>query len=137
MSGKNIEALNKFIEEAKEVYYCNLSLNNIPDPSTLKELQNLITLDLARNKIKNIAIFTQEDNFTKLKYLDLSNNKVSEFPNFVLPALEYLDVSHNKLEKINEGWKGHQNIKILKSIENKFKSLAPFKDLPRLEELYL
>jgi hypothetical protein len=24
MSGKNIEALNKFIEEAKEIYYCNL-----------------------------------------------------------------------------------------------------------------
>jgi Leucine-rich repeat (LRR) protein len=54
MSGKNIEALNKFIEEAKEVYYCNLSNNNIPDPTALKELQNLIRLDLSNNKIKNI-----------------------------------------------------------------------------------
>ena len=71
MSGKNIEALNKFIEEAKEVYYCNLSSNNIPDPTPLKELQNLITLDLSKNKIKNIIIFTQEENFSKLKYLDL------------------------------------------------------------------
>jgi hypothetical protein len=33
MSGKNIEALNKFIEEAKEVYTCNLSNNSIPDPT--------------------------------------------------------------------------------------------------------
>jgi len=71
MSGKNIEALNKFIEEAKEIYNCNLSQNNIPDPSTLKELHNLIRLDLGKNKIKNITVFTQEENFTKLKYLDL------------------------------------------------------------------
>jgi Leucine-rich repeat (LRR) protein len=58
MSGKNIEALNKFIEEAKDVYYCIMSSNNIPDPTSLKELQNLITLDLGKNKIKNITIFT-------------------------------------------------------------------------------
>jgi Leucine-rich repeat (LRR) protein len=58
MSNKNIEQLNKFIEEAKEVYYCNLANNNIPDPTNLKELQNLITLDLARNKVKNITVFT-------------------------------------------------------------------------------
>ena len=58
MSAKGVEAVNKFIEEAKEVYYCNLSQNNIQDPTTLKELQNLITLDLGRNKVKNITIFT-------------------------------------------------------------------------------
>ena len=38
MSGKNIEQLNKTIEEAKEVYNCNLSSNNIGDPSALREL---------------------------------------------------------------------------------------------------
>lgn len=54
MSNKGIEALNKFIEEAKEVYKCNLAGNNIPDPTCLKELQNLIHLDLSRNKVKNI-----------------------------------------------------------------------------------
>lgn len=48
-----------------------------------------------------------------------------------------MDVSHNKLEKVNEAWQGHQNIKVLKSIENKFKSLAPFKNMPKLEELYV
>lgn len=63
MSSKNIEALNKFIEEAKEVYYCDLSGNNIPDPTCLKELQNLIRLDLARNKIKAVNIFTMEETF--------------------------------------------------------------------------
>lgn len=58
MSSRGVEALNKFIEEAKEVYNCNLSSNNIPDPSNLKEFQNLIHLDLGKNKIKNITIFT-------------------------------------------------------------------------------
>lgn len=38
MSGKNIEQLNKTIEEAKEVYILNLALNNIADPSAMKEL---------------------------------------------------------------------------------------------------
>jgi len=31
MSHKNIDALNKFIEEAKEVYHVNLEHNNIGD----------------------------------------------------------------------------------------------------------
>lgn len=64
MSGKNIEQLNKTIgDEAKEVYRCILSNNNIADPSILKELSNLVHLDLSANKIKNVAIFTVEDNF--------------------------------------------------------------------------
>lgn len=32
---------------------------------------------------------------------------------------------------------GHQSIVILKSAENKFKNLAPFKEMAKLEELYL
>ena len=77
MNGKNIEVVNKVIEEAKEVYNCNLAGNNIADPTALKELHNLIMLDLARNKVKNVVIFTQEENFHKLKYLDLQNNKLT------------------------------------------------------------
>jgi hypothetical protein len=58
-------------------------------------------------------------------------------PGFTLPALEYLDISHNKLEKMAEAWTGHGNIKVMKSVENKFKTLAVFKNMPKLEELYL
>ena len=66
MSSRNIEALNKAIEEAKEVYKCNLSGNNIVDPTALKELSNLRHLDLARNKVKNVAIFCLEETFMNL-----------------------------------------------------------------------
>jgi Leucine-rich repeat (LRR) protein len=104
MSNRNIEQLNKAIEEAKEVYIMNLSVNNIADPSALKELHNLIHIDLSKNKVKNVSIFTNEESFPQLKYLDLSSNKFPDFAAFKCPKLEYLDISNNKLEKINEGW---------------------------------
>jgi hypothetical protein len=54
-------------------------------------------------------------------------------PAFKLPKLEYLDISYNKLEKVNDGWSGHANIRIFKTIDNKFKSLSQFKAMPKLE----
>ena len=71
MSGKNIDALNKTVEEAKEVLICNLNTNGIPDPSCLMELQNLQHLDLGNNKVKNLNIFITDDLLVNLKYLDL------------------------------------------------------------------
>lgn len=67
-------------------------------------MHNLIHLDLSKNKVKNITIFTSEECFLNLKYLDLSSNKFTEFAAFKCPKLEYLDISYNKLEKVNEGW---------------------------------
>lgn len=67
----------------------------------------------------------------------MQNNKFTELVGLKLPKLEYLDISYNKLEKVNEAWTGHPNIKVLKSIENKFKNLGPFKECSKLEELYL
>jgi len=46
MSNKGVEALNKCIDEAKEVYNAHLNQNNIADPSALKELSNLVHLEL-------------------------------------------------------------------------------------------
>lgn len=57
MPSKEVEAINKTIEEVKEIYNCHLQGNNISDPSCLKELHNLIHLELQRNKVKNVTIF--------------------------------------------------------------------------------
>lgn len=46
MANKGVEALNKCVDEAKEVYSAHLNQNNIADPSALKELSNLIHLEL-------------------------------------------------------------------------------------------
>ncbi len=69
--------------------------------------------------------------------MDLSNNKFTELVGFKSPKLEVLDIGYNKLEKVNESWGGHPNLKILKSVDNKFKSLQFLKDMPKLEELYI
>jgi Leucine-rich repeat (LRR) protein len=96
----------------------------------------LIKLNVSKNKIKNIAIFGIEENFANLKWLDLSNNKFNELISFKGPKLEYLDLGYNKIEK--EGsWAGHPNLKIFKSVDNKFKSLEFLKDMPKLEEVYI
>lgn len=94
-------------------------------------------LNLSKNKIKNIALFGNDENFLNLKWLNIATNKYTELTAFKSPKLEFLDISDNRLEKINESWTGHPNIKIMKSVDNKFKNLAPFKDMPKMEELYL
>ena len=137
MPGKGIDVLNKCVEEAKEVYTINISMNNIADPSLLSCVTNLMHLDLSKNKVKTLTIFSSEELCLNLRYLDISSNKFSELPALKCPKLEYLDISFNKLEKVNEGWAGHPNLKIFKSIDNKFKNMAPFKSMPKLQELYL
>ena len=72
-----------------------------------------------------------------LKYLDLNSNQFKEFGAFKCPKLEYLDVSFNKLEKVNDGWTGLANLRILKSVDNKFKNMNFIKAMPKLEECYL
>ena len=135
---RQCDGLTKFVaEEAKDVTKVDFSKNGIPDPTILGQLNNLIHIDLNNNKVKTVAIFTQDEVLLNLKYLDLANNKFTEFPAFKCPKLEYLDVSQNKLEKINEGWAGHPSIKVLKGIDCKFKTMAPFKAMPKLAELYL
>lgn len=38
---------------------------------------------------------------------------------------------------MNEAWTGHPSLKIIKSVNTKFKNLACFKGMEKLEELYL
>ena len=136
ISEQHIEQLAKAIDEGKEVLVCNLSQNNIKDPSPLQVMANIQHLDLRGNKVNNLSIFTNEELLLNLKWLDISANAFKEFPAIKLPKLEYLDVSSNKLEKINEGWQGHPNLKIFKCGDNKFKNMQLFKGLPKLTELY-
>ena len=82
-------------------------------------------------------MFCSDDMFPNLKWLDVSNNKITEMPGLKLPKLEYLDIGYNKLEKVNDAWTGHPNVRVLKSVDNKFKTLNCFKAMPKLELLYM
>ena len=46
------------MDDASYVYKVNLSKNGIPDAKMLETYEDLLHLDLSRNKIKNVAIFT-------------------------------------------------------------------------------
>lgn len=70
-----------------------------------------------------------------LKWLDVSSNKFTSFPALKCPKLEYLDISYNKLEKIEDGWTTHEKLRVIKCVDNKFKALTLFKNMPALESL--
>ena len=129
--------MGKSAEEIKEVTLIDFSNNGLADVTPLKDLTRILRLNLANNKIKNMSIFAQEEAFPNLKWLDISFNKFVEWPGFKCPKLDYLNISGNKLEKVNEGWQGHPSLRILSAMDNKFKNLANFKNMPKLEELYL
>jgi Leucine-rich repeat (LRR) protein len=107
------------------------------DIAVIAQFVNLVKLNVSKNKIKAITIFGNDDVFPNLKWLDVSNNKFTELSVFKCPKLEVLDIGFNKLEKVNENWTGHPNVRVLKSVDNKFKSIQIFKDMPKLSELYV
>lgn len=137
LANKRLEQLNKCIEEVKDVCEIQLENNSIQDIKPLEPMSRLVRLNVANNKVKGMSVFTNDESFPNLKWLDVSNNKIQEIPALKCPKLEYLNISHNKMEKVNEGWTGHANLRIICAVDNKFKTLAPFKNMPNLEELYM
>ena len=136
-SSQELESLAKSMDEVKDAVRIDFSNNGIADIVSMKDLNRIVHLNLANNRIKNASVFAQEECFMTLKWLDISLNKFTEFPAIKCPRLEYLNITGNKLEKVNEGFTGHENLRKLVAVDNKFKSLAPFKVMPRLEEIYL
>ena len=135
--GQELEQLAKACEEIKDVKMVDFSGNGLADVTALKDLSRLTRLNLTNNRIKNMAVFATDEVFANLKWLDISHNKFNEWPAFKCPKLDYLNISGNKLEKVNEGWSGHANLRIVSASDNKFKNLSNFKAMPKLEELYL
>ena len=115
----------------------DFSNNGLVDVATLTSCVRLTRLNLANNRIKNMAIFSAEDAFPNLRWLDISLNKFNEWPGFTCPKLDYLNISSNKLDKVNEAWRGHPALRTIVSVDNKFKDLSNFKNIPNLQELYL
>ncbi len=71
MANKRIEALNNSMLEFKTVQHLDLSGNNIVDINVLQQFENLVKLNVGKNKIKNISIFANENNFPNMRWLDI------------------------------------------------------------------
>ena len=134
---QEVDNLMKCAEEMKDCTIINFSNNGLADVATLKDLSRLTRLNLSNNRIKSMAVFEMEEAFPNLKWLDISYNKFPQWPAFKCPKLDNLNISGNKLEKVNEGWTGHANLRVISAFDNKFKNLSNFKNCPKLEELYL
>ena len=94
MNDKMVDAINaKSMEEAKDVQIMDFSINAISDVSTLKDCSQLIKLNLSKNKIKSLAVFTSDDVFPNLKWLDVSHNKIARVDPAQLGDLPELQVS--------------------------------------------
>jgi Leucine-rich repeat (LRR) protein len=121
MTGLNIGSID-IIDRYKTLRFISFSNNRIKDISPLSSpnLNNLITLDLSKNRISNPSISFHAG----LQYVNLSENRIKEIPDdaFPHPFLTYLNLNGNKIDKIN----GINNEEIpLKYVElraNKLKS---------------
>ena len=58
MSNKRVENIAKATDEVKDIVRVDMSVNNIADINPLKDMTLLVRLNLSKNKIKNIALFT-------------------------------------------------------------------------------
>ena len=71
LANKRIEQVNKAVEEVKDVIEIQLENNGLADCKPLEMMTKLVKLNLANNKIKSMNIFTGEDAFPNLKWLDV------------------------------------------------------------------
>ncbi len=97
LSNNHIDIVNTGIfEYMPSLYLLDLSFNyirNVP-PFCFRPLTSLHTLDLSSNKIEMLHTYS----FINMKYLNISFNILSEFPDFTFPYfLERLDLSNNRI----------------------------------------
>ncbi|XP_030749929.1 leucine-rich repeat-containing protein 40-like [Sitophilus oryzae] len=125
-------------EEAKVsvVDLCKNKLTTVP--SGLQKLSNYLTeLNLSANQLKEIPDFV--GCFTKLKFLDLSNNALNDLPDISLSNLRELVLFNNRFSKIPQCVFGMTGLEILMLNDNKLDEIdvVGLQKLTRLSTLDL
>ena len=94
-------------------------------------------LDASKNEIKDVKeLFDDPSKLQYLQKIDLSNNKIKEFPEMHTTALIELNMETNNLNTaIN--FKGLPNLLKLNLKQNKLKDCVGFANMPKLEVIYL
>jgi len=119
-----------------------LVFNNTPMASISNVLFNITSLEkLTINRAYDIFKIPDEiDSFPKLKYLDLSWNKIKDIPNsiFNLKNLEELNLKYNEITSISDKLENLENLKKIYFHWNYLEKIPDsiFK-LKKLEEIYL
>ena len=101
-------------------------------PRGIRRLEHLTSLNLTRNKLKDIHIITEIPN---LKELRISENLIESLPNSIshLSKLEVLEVHHNKIAELPDKIRKLTCLRLLNIAHNKIRDLR----LSMLSELPL
>ena len=123
------------LEFATNLTKLYLGLNEISDLAPLKDLTNLIELDLHRNqKISDVSALK---NLTNLSHLSLRGNTISDMsPLKNLATLTFLHIGYNNISDLSP-LKDLTTLTFLNLDDNRISDLSPLKDLPNLTELHL
>ena len=115
----------------KEIFFQNCDIDN----KYFNKLgniftRNLITLNLSENKISDIIIFNNKNDFPNLLNLNLSNNNISDIsPLFKskIENLKNLNLNHNKINNLN----GIENsyFKLLENLDLSYNEIIDINNL--------
>lgn len=112
---------------ARNLKEINLTSSNISELSNFPNLEKLT--------VRNLELKEFDIQLPKLKYLDISGNKLRSLEGFSnnFPNLEYLDISYNKITNLNP----LRLIKLKTLLTNGNDVRAEYEDLPRSLKYYV
>jgi len=130
--GKRVGVI-KVLEDYVHLRQINMSKNQIKDVSTLKNIPNVLSLNLTTNQVKTIDVW-EEGSMSNLLYLHLSENLLTAMPALAFPALKKVNLSKNEITTC-EAFTGHADIEELDLSNNSLESLAGVGNMPKLLKL--
>ncbi|XP_060579197.1 leucine-rich repeat neuronal protein 1-like [Ruditapes philippinarum] len=126
-AGRGLEDIPLVLPDDTEVLL--LSNNNFTKVTKLPYSSDLVYLDLSNASIEILTCNNLFFGFKKLKYLNLSNNKLNHLQQYCFTGLSnlyYLDISKNKLTNISSSaFTGLNNLKSFNIADNLLNRVSP------------
>lgn len=136
-TGKIYTSLEQALEHPKEVYKLQLrKLSHHELPDTIFSFENLVWLDVSRNKLKEIPAGIGK--LSHLKYLDASKNKLTSIPYTLgfIKNLEVLLLSQNEIFTLPKEIGNLENLRFLDLWSNEIDQFPEsIRDLKKLKKL--
>ena len=130
------EILNLFglLRGYPNLRYVNLSNNKLTSLESITELPHLISLNVSKNELTDISIFSDESKLPHLQHLNMSGNKLTKLAPLGLKRLRKLFLNENEITTCRH-LKGHDNLEFLELQKNKLKNLKGIMNMSNLRQL--
>lgn len=87
LDNREMETLCKELANYEHLRVINFSGNKLGNIDIISKIPNVMHLDVHGNMLSKLDIFTNEELFTNLRYLDISRNRFKNLPALKLPKL--------------------------------------------------